>query len=47
MEGGLKPMNGRGIQTLIEAALLILVEIITWVENSPKKKSKRDHVSKG
>ena len=47
MEGGLNPMNGRGIQTLIEAALLILVEIIAWVENSPKKKSKRDHVSKG
>ena len=40
-------MNGRGIQTLIEAALLIISEIVTWVQNGPKKKSKRDHVSKG
>ena len=40
-------MNGRGIQTLIEAALIIIGEIVTWVQNSPKKKINRDHVKKG
>ena len=39
-------MNGRGIQTLIEAALLILNEVINWAQNRPKGKGKKDHVPK-
>ena len=40
-------MNGRGIQTLIEATLLIIDEIITWAQNRSGKKGNKDHASKG
>ncbi len=39
-------MNGRGIQTLIEAAFLILSEVINWAQNRSSGKGKQDHVPK-
>jgi len=40
-------MNGRGIQTLIEAALLIISEIISWAHNRSQGDGDKDHVPKG
>jgi len=38
-------MNGRGIQTLIEAILVILDEIITWAVHRKGGKSGKDHAA--
>jgi hypothetical protein len=40
-------MNGRGIQTLIEAMLIIINEIIFWAQNRSSGEEDKDHVSKG